>query len=190
MTYKTKDSKTFYQAAIQSLVYGIIILFSIGLVAKCDILGKPLYGILNTIIPFMCKEHGKEHVHGHGLWSNIGKPPKKLCHTVYSFDIWSGFGWTIKDYIYYSANIFASLLVVLFFFYNLLLLFSRIGWIPCHNFIVLKPLRYNIFPIALPILNLMDVYNIITGLIQNSFLDYYYKFVKLVNVKYYGNYYK
>lgn len=76
------------------------------------------------------------------------------------------------------------------FFYNLLLLFSRIGWIPCHNFIVLKPLRYNIFPIALPILNLMDVYNIITGLIQNSFLDYYYKFVKLVNVKYYGNYYK
>ena len=62
--------------ALKAPVCGIVNLFEIGLVSERRIPGKPHYGSLGTVIPFTCKEHGKEGVRGHGLWSSAGK---KMC---------------------------------------------------------------------------------------------------------------
>ena len=81
--HKIKGGETFHLVAIQPPVRGIVDLFNIGLVTECRILGKPCNGSLRTIVPFACKEHGKERVRGHGLRSGAGKTfPESLCHTM------------------------------------------------------------------------------------------------------------
>ena len=62
--------------ALKAPVCGIVNLFEIGLVSERRIPGKLHYGSLGTVIPFTCKEHGKEGSRGHGLWSSAGK---KMC---------------------------------------------------------------------------------------------------------------
>lgn len=45
--------------------------------------GEPCNGSLGAIVPFACKEHGKERVRSHGLRSGAGKTfPESLCHTM------------------------------------------------------------------------------------------------------------
>lgn len=62
--HKIKGSEAFHLIALQTPVCGIVNLFKIGLVAECRILGQPCNGSLGAIIPFACKEHGKEGVCG------------------------------------------------------------------------------------------------------------------------------
>lgn len=58
--YKVKGGEAFHLIALKAPVCGIVNLFEIGLVSECRIPGKPHYGSLGTVIPFTCKEHGKE----------------------------------------------------------------------------------------------------------------------------------
>ena len=74
--YKAKGGEAFHLIALKAPICGIVNLFEIGLVSERRISGKPHYGSLGTVIPFTCKEHGKEGVRGHGLWSSAGK---KMC---------------------------------------------------------------------------------------------------------------
>ena len=81
--YKVKGGEAFHLIALKPPICGIVNLFEIGLVSERRIPGKPHYGSLDTVIPFTCKEHGKEGVRGHGLWSGAGKAfPESLRHTV------------------------------------------------------------------------------------------------------------
>ena len=81
--YKVKGGEAFHLIALKAPVCGIVNLFEIGPVSECRIPGKPHYGSLGTVIPFTCKEHGKEGIRGHGLWSGAGKAfPESLRHTV------------------------------------------------------------------------------------------------------------
>ena len=74
--YKVKGGEAFHLIALKAPVCGIVNLFEIGLVSERRIPGKPHYGSLGTVIPFTCKEHGKEGVRGHALWSSADK---KMC---------------------------------------------------------------------------------------------------------------
>ena len=60
--YKVKGGEAFHLIALQTPVCGIVNLFEISLVSERRILGKLRYGSLDTVIPFACKEHGKECV--------------------------------------------------------------------------------------------------------------------------------
>ena len=74
--YKVKGGEASHMIALKAPVCGIVNLFEIGLVSERRIPGKPHYGSLGMVIPFTCKEHGKESVRRHGLWSSADK---KMC---------------------------------------------------------------------------------------------------------------
>ena len=74
--YKVKSDEAFHLIALKAPVRGIVNLSEMGHVSERRIPGKPHYGSLGTVIPFTCKEHGKEGVRGHGLWSSASK---KMC---------------------------------------------------------------------------------------------------------------
>ena len=74
--YKVKGGEAFHMIALKAPVRGIVNLFEIGHVSERCIPDKPHYGSLGTVIPFTCKEHGKESVRRHGLWSSADK---KMC---------------------------------------------------------------------------------------------------------------
>ena len=74
--YKVKGGEAFHMIALKAPVRGIVNLFEIGHVSERCIPDKPHYGSLGTVIPFTCKEHGKEGVRRHGLWSSADK---KMC---------------------------------------------------------------------------------------------------------------
>ena len=74
--YKVKGGEAFHLIALKTPICGIVNLFEIGLVSERRIPGKPHYGSLGMVIPFTCKEHGKESVRRHGLWSSADK---KMC---------------------------------------------------------------------------------------------------------------
>ena len=74
--YKVKGGEAFHMIALKAPVCDIVYLFEIGLVSERRIPGKPHYGSLGMVIPFTCKEYGKESVRRHGLWSSADK---KMC---------------------------------------------------------------------------------------------------------------
>ena len=81
--HKIKGGETFHLIAVQSPVRGIVNLLNISLVAECRIFGEPCNGSLGAIVPFACKEHGKERVRSHGLRSGAGKAfPESLRHAM------------------------------------------------------------------------------------------------------------
>ena len=81
--HKIKGGEMFHLIAVQSPVRGIVNLLNISLIAECRIFGEPCNGSLGAIVPFACKEHGKERVRSHGLRSGAGKTfPESLCHTM------------------------------------------------------------------------------------------------------------
>ena len=76
LMYKVKGGEAFHLIALKPLVRGIVNLFETSLVSERRIPSKPHYGSLGTMVPFTCKEHGKEDVRGHGLRSGAGK---RMC---------------------------------------------------------------------------------------------------------------
>ena len=122
--YKVKGDEAFHLIALKTPVCGIVNLFEIGLVSERRIPDKPHYGSLGTVIPFPCKEHGKESVRRHGLWSSAGK---KMCQKepnleslLSDFRVFSSFRElrNAANGIFYSSQYWESRFSLIFCFPN------------------------------------------------------------------------
>ena len=158
--YKVKGGEAFHLIALKAPVRGIVNLSEIGLVSERRIPGKPHYGSLGTVIPFPCKEHGKESVRRHGLWSSAGKKmcqkepnPESLLSDFRGFSSFQELG-NAANGIFYSSQYWENRFLLISCFPNVgkadfqrFLIFPRGGKASFSRFSFIVSLRKSLFAV-------------------------------------------